>query len=138
MGREEEIRNSIDGMSEAVVKDALAMLLVGKAAERPRAASAGSGIDDNKFSNFAQAVNYLKKHYKFKELEKFRTEADLVYVDTGERKVLLTEAQAAQPATERKPSGDEFPRDYGAEDGAEEPAAFEPVTRGGRFGNLEL
>lgn len=138
MGREEEIRNSIDGMSEAVVKDALAMLLAGKAAERPRAASAGSGIDDNKFSNLAQAINYLKRHYKFKELEKFRTEADLVYVDTGERKVLLTEIQTSPAPAGPKAFVGGLHEEHGTGEENEEPAAFEPVTKGGRFGNLEL
>ena len=60
------------------------------------------------------------------------TEADLVYVNTGDRKVLLTD-------TSVKPR--EIPKSSEKED-SENPNnpenAFEPVNKNGRFSNLEL
>ena len=47
------------------------------------------------YKNFAQAILDLQKKYKFPELQLFTTEADLVYVQAGDRRVLLTEKQEA-------------------------------------------
>lgn len=119
MGNVEQIRSYMEGMDAATVKDALAMLL----SEREQVTDTSKGladeIDEKKFRNFAQAVNYLKEHYKFQELVKFSTEADLVYVDTDERKVLLTDMQEKPPVVVQETV----------------PA---PEQKGGRFGNLEL
>ena len=85
--KEENIRSALESMDKDVLADALAMLLA-KEKETPKAV-AGSDMPD--FANFAQAVLYLKKNYDFSELTLFSTEADLVYITAGDRRVLLTD-----------------------------------------------
>lgn len=138
MGRLEQIRGAISDLDEEFAKDILSVLLsqstegsvYDKSANRQQASVGGaSGIkatDSVDFANFAQAISYLKGRFKFKELSRFTTEADLVYVDTGDRKVLLTDRDdparfAAQNTQSRRPVEDS----YSSEDEYFE-NAFEP------------
>lgn len=62
----------------------------------------------------------------------FSTEADLVYVNTGDRKVLLTDT-SVKPRELPKPTE---PQNSDNSDNPEN--AFEPINKNGRFSNLEL
>jgi len=126
----EEIRAALQDVSQETLADALTIVFTeGKAPSRQVA-----GMDKPNLVNFAQAITYLKKHYGFEELEHFTTEADLVYVTAGERRILLTgrdrmnvnAPSAAQAATA---AGNTAPSSH-------EDAAFE--SDGGRFSNLEI
>ena len=117
----EEIRSALDGVSPETLADALAIVLAeGKPPSQPVA-----GMDKPELANFAQAIMYLKKNYGFDELEHFTTEADLVYVDAGDRRILLTDRMNVVPGI-----GENIPS---AEHGDES-----PVSDGGRFSNLEI
>ena len=99
MSKEEQIRTAIDNLDEQTAKDALALLLAGNTAGLKRPEFTSSTETDSisgsmKFANFSQAILWLKSKYKFQELDAFSTEADLVYVNTGDRKILLTDTSA--------------------------------------------
>jgi hypothetical protein len=83
---EEDIRAALESMDTGLVTDALALLL----AEKKEPARIAETLTPE-FDNFAQAILFLKKNYDFAELDSFSTEADLVYVSVGERRILLTE-----------------------------------------------
>ena len=119
----EQIRQILDGMSIDVVKDAAALLLSqGHASDTSAKKKIIDGAD---FKNFSQAISYLKKNYKFSELDRFTTEADLVYVDTGDRKVLITTKDNAK----RDSTANRFANlDYDNEDSYFE-NAWEPVRK---------
>lgn len=87
MAKEEEIRASIENIDPEILKDTLAILL---SQNSMNTNSLKPEIQTN-YKNFAQAVLDLKKKYNFPELNFFSTEADLVYVQAGDRRVLLTE-----------------------------------------------
>ena len=115
MASEEQIRKAVDGLDEGTAKDALALLLAGKGADAgrsgistSRAADAAHGGD---LANFAQAIGWLKSRYDFQELAAFTTEADLVYVKAGDRRILLTDRNAptASVVTEARPDARRFP-----------------------------
>lgn len=96
MSKEEQIRTAIDNLDEQTAKDALALLLAGNTAGLKRPEFTSSTETDSisgsmKFANFSQVILWLKSKYKFQELDAFSTEADLVYVNTGDRKILLTD-----------------------------------------------
>jgi len=119
----EEIRAALEGTSTETLADALAIVL----AEGKQPSNAVAGMDRPELSNFAQAIAYLKKNYGFEELEHFTTEADLVYVNAGDRRVLLTERMNTQPVKnddvlEKKSTGNDEA----------------PFGSGGRFNNLEI
>ena len=120
----EQIRQILDGMSVEVVKDVAAMLLAQGHASDTSAKK--KIIDSSDFKNFSQAIVYLKRNYKFKELDRFTTEADLVYVDTGDRKVLLN----VKDDTKKKEStSSRFANlDYDSEDSYFE-NAWEPLRK---------
>jgi hypothetical protein len=90
--KEEEIRLAIDGFTREALADALAIVL--SESETPR--SSPTVMMKIEVSNFAQALQYLKKEYDFAELDLFSTEADLVYVQAGDRRVLLTKKDEEQ------------------------------------------
>lgn len=98
MANEEQIRKTIDSLDENTAKDALALLLADKDTEHGRNGNSASGISiavpGRDLANFAQAIGWLKSKYDFQELEAFTTEADLVYVKAGERRILLTDRNA--------------------------------------------
>lgn len=129
MASEEQIRKAVDGLDEDTAKDALALLLAGKGAEAGRsgistgrAADAAHGGD---LANFAQAIGWLKSKYNFQELEAFTTEADLVYVKAGDRRILLTNRNApAASVTEARSDARRFPA---YQEGSFE-SAWEPVV----------
>jgi hypothetical protein len=86
--KEEEIRSAIHGMTQETLADAFALLL-----SEEKVPNKGSAqINKPNVSNFAEAILYLKKEYGFTELDLFTTEADLVYVQAGDRRVLLTDS----------------------------------------------
>ena len=87
MSNEEKIRSSINNVDSEVLKDTLAILL----AKNDNTGSIQKSSNTSNYKNFAQAILDLKKNYKFPELNAFTTEADLVYVQAGDRKILLTE-----------------------------------------------
>ncbi|MBQ8678963.1 MAG: hypothetical protein IJ530_04285 [Treponema sp.] len=135
MPKVEQIRAAIDSLDDSVAKDTLALLLTEQAehgvTEKEAVVSGNSSAEMN-FDNFAQAINFLKAKYKFQELSLFTTEADLVYVNTGDRKVLLTD-------TSVKPRKIPKPSEQQDSDNPNNPEnAFEPLNKNGRFSNLEL
>ena len=123
--KEEEIKAVLLDMDDDVVREALALLL----AESGTAPAAPQPPD---FINFAQAVMYLKKNYEFAELEFFSTQADLVYVAAGGRRILLGDGMAdnAGRQSQAKSSGDDS--SWG------EDAVRETPPARGRFSHLEL
>lgn len=126
---EEQIRKAVENLDEAVAKDALALILAGTGAEakgnggfRTRTAETmpGSGL-----ANFAQAIGWLKSRYDFHELDAFTTEADLVYVKAGDRRILLTDRNAPSvAATETRSEARRVPA---YQEGSFE-SAWEPVV----------
>lgn len=120
----EEIRSAIDSIPQETLADALTLLL----AEGKAPVQTAAGTDRPELANFAQALIYMKKNYDFPELDYFSIEADLVYVEAGGRRVLLTERMSqpvegiSQPAARAK----------------EESGNGKPVAEGGRFSNLEI
>jgi hypothetical protein len=118
----EEVRAALEGTSPETLADALAIVF----AEGKTPSVSVAGVDRPELSNFAQAIMYLKRNYDFEELEHFSTEADLVYVNAGDRRILLTDKMNTIPAKkeeafEIKNTGD------GAQSGSN-----------GRFSNLEI
>lgn len=86
MNKEEEIRSSIDKMDSETLKDTLSILLssnVSKNNQNPETSVA-------QYKTFAQLILDMKKQYNFHELDLFSTEADLVYIQAGDRRILLT------------------------------------------------
>lgn len=81
----EEIRNTLSDIPQETLADALAIFLSDDNTETGPATHTHP-----EFQNFSQVISYLKKNYSFEELDKFTTEADLVYVHTSDRRILLT------------------------------------------------
>ena len=75
---------------------------------------------------------FLKTKYKFQELSLFSTEADLVYVNTGDRKVLITDTSVKPRELPKSPEQQDSDNPTDPEN------AFEPINKNGRFSNLEL
>lgn len=89
MNRTEEIRASIDNMDYEVLKDTVAILL----SNNVTVSSSTAVNPSSDYKNFAQAIIDLKNKYNFHELDLFSTEADLVYVQAGDRRILLTDKE---------------------------------------------
>ena len=83
----DEIRAALDETSKETLADALSIFLT----ESKVPLQSIAGKDKPELANFAQAVIYLKKNYDFEELDYLITEADLVYVNAGDRRILLTD-----------------------------------------------
>lgn len=129
MSNVEKIRAAISNLDDSVAKDTLALLLAEKKVQgTKKGKDTVNQIPNDKtaFDNFAQAINFLKAKYKFRELSLFSTEADLVYVNTGDRKVLLTDTSVKPKENTRPTEQQDFEN------------AFEPLNKNGRFSNLEL
>lgn len=130
MSKEEQIRASINNIDSDILKDTLAILL-----------SKNENIvtdqrEENKvqYHNFAQAIMDLKNRFDFPELNYFSTEADLVYVQAGDRKVLLTE-KTDSPT----PNGSNSPARPKVDSPLTEEDAFENINSSDtRFSHLEL
>jgi hypothetical protein len=123
----EEIRSALEEVSSETLADALAIFL----AEGKSPSQAIAGMDKPELVNFAQAIVYLKKNYDFAELVSFSTEADLVYVNAGDRRILLTDRMNALSGNEGIPSGNQINEARGNE-------KANPAPEGGRFSNLEI
>jgi hypothetical protein len=123
----EEIRSALDEASPGTLADALAILL----AEGKSPSQAIAGMDKPELVNFAQAIMYLKKNYGFAELDLFTTEADLVYVNAGDRRILLTDRTNTLPGSEGISLGSHVKEASGNE-------KANPAPAGGRFSNLEI
>ena len=129
--QEQEIRAALNAVSQETLADALALFFA--EGRTPREAAAGA--EKPAWTDFAQAVVYLKKNYDFPELDFFTVEAGLAYVRIGGRRVLLTDRLNMPPG---------MPEHNTAYQGRE--AAFDPPGRepdasepdGGRFSNLEI
>jgi hypothetical protein len=134
--KETEVRAALEDFPRETLADALSMLL----AQDKAPAQAAAGTDNPKLSNFAQAVLFLKKHYDFPELDYFSTEADLVYVRAGERRILLTERLTpGVPDWSNEGSTDETPSvPVSGPAGGANPSRDEAGQAGGRFSNLEI
>lgn len=90
MDKEEKIRTSLNEMDAEILKDAMSILLSSNTSTVNQSESIQMKSD---YKNFAQAILDLKKKFKFPELNFFTTEADLVYVQAGDRKILLTDRE---------------------------------------------
>jgi len=123
----EEIRSALEEMSSETLADALAIFLT----EGKNPSQAIAGMDKPELANFAQAVMYLKKNYDFEEMDYFTTEADLVYVNAGDRRVLLTDRMNTSSGNERN-SNDGRIQEAGEND------KTNPAASSGRFSNLEI
>ena len=120
----EQIREILNNADEEVVKDVAAILLAQGQASTTSVKN--KIIDSTDFKNFSQAISYLKKNYKFPELNEFSTESDLVYVKAGDRKVLLTKLDSEKRETT---SSKKFSNlDYDSEDSYFE-NAWEPLRK---------
>ncbi len=158
MANIEKIRSTISNIDGEVLKDTLAILLSSGNVSGGNSVKSANSNDVNKFDNFAQAISWLKKKYNFQELEAFSTEADLVYVNTGGRKILLTDT-AIKPREIKVSTDDEFNhawepvinksqeteqheniqrKETTGNDDSDIENAFEPLQKKGRFTNLEL
>lgn len=117
----EEIRSAIDNLSIEQMKDVLSIVL----AEAKPSSQVIAGKDNPELVNFAQAIIFLKQNYDFEELDYFNTEADLVYVNTGDRRILLTDREKKEQSEstyKEKPTSDKA----------------NPMTNDGRFSQLEI
>lgn len=139
MAKEEEIRASIENMDPEVLKDTLAILL----AKNTPSQNIVKNEAQSNYQNFAQAILDLKRKYKFPELNNFTTEADLVYVQAGDRRILLTDKEAqmamAKPAiqTQEKQDLEKQPEKPIEKDNIEN--AFENIKpNDSRFSHLEF
>jgi len=123
----EEIRSALENVTRETLADALSIVL----AESKTPPQAVAGIDAPELANFAQAVIYLKKNYNFSELDNFTTEADLVYVETGGRRILLTDRMNMSAGDDESDiSGSRVKKEFVNES---------PISSdGGRFSNLEI
>ncbi|MBQ0161809.1 MAG: hypothetical protein KBS84_01450 [Treponema sp.] len=148
MANEKQIRNVIENFDAETVKDALSLLLSktngSSNVSQAESSSSGASFENQKFNNFAQAIMYLKSKYKFQELEAFTTEADLVYVNTGDRKILLTDTTVKPRVLPKETEDDGFvssteePQEQKNENKDDFDNAFEPRQKSSRFSNLEL
>ena len=139
MPKEEEIRASIEDIDSEVLKDTLAILL----SKNNSTQTVTKNESPANYQNFAQAILDLKRKYKFPELNNFTTEADLVYVQAGDRRILLTdkEAQAAmiKPAIETKENSEpEKPSEEPIEKDSIENAFENIKPNDNRFSHLEF
>jgi hypothetical protein len=123
----EEIRSALENTSPETLADALAIVLT----EGKSPSQAIAGMDKPELANFAQAIMYLKKNYDFEEMDYFTTEADLVYVNAGDRRILLTDRMSVQSASEGNSPG-------ARNQETAENEKTNPSTAGGRFSNLEI
>ena len=82
----EETRKSLINIEREQLIDMLALSLT--EAKEPSSVATGAKPE---FSNFAQAIQYLKRNFDFTELDLFTTEADLVYVNAADRRILLSD-----------------------------------------------
>jgi hypothetical protein len=137
----EEIRSAIAGMSPEMIADALALVLSEK--DAPNVAVAGT--DKPELANFSQAISYLKNNYDFHELEYFITEADIVYVETGDRRIILTDRMNKISGTEEGRKGENHSKsthpEYSPGGFIQESDATKrsgPDENGGRFSHLEI
>ena len=130
--KEEEIKAVLLGMDDELVRDALTLLL---------AESGTAAPEYPVFTNFAQAIVFLRKNYDFAELEVFSTEADLVYVSVGGRRILLSDMSVPNEKYGR-PRQESLPGDAGGKSGGERGEApwREAAVREspGRFSRLEF
>ena len=113
----DELSAAVRHMDEEAVRNALIEVL-----SLPDAGVQPIPEQKREFANFAQAVEYMKDEYAFEELDAFTTEADLVYVQAGNRKVLLTEQESLLPVREK----------------TTEAKSDESGKKSGRFTQLEL
>jgi hypothetical protein len=130
--RETEIRSALDNTGRETLADALAVLLA--QGSTPHEAVAGSSRPE--LTNFAQAILYLKKNYDFEELELFSTEADLVYVQTADRKILLSDRMQSSSLIDTAFGTKKTPGTAIQEDESEVPPKSGQDR--GRFSNLEI
>lgn len=125
----EEIRAALEEVSQETLADALSILLT----ESKTPSQSVAGMDKPPLANFAQAVIYLKKNYDFEELDYFNTEADLVYVNAGDRRILLTDRMSAvSSGNERKNTVINDSQEETVNERTESP------PNSGRFSNLEI
>jgi hypothetical protein len=124
----EELRSALQEIPQETLADTLALVFSERAAPTQELA----GMNKPELANFAQALMYLKKHYGFEELEHFSCEADLVYVQAGDRRVLLSDRMGSpQPAAS-------VSNGTGGESNPAFEKAASPEADGGRFSNLEI
>lgn len=135
--KEDEIRSAINNMPRELLVDALALFLAkGNSSEQIVSAALKPEL-----ANFSQAIHYLRKNYEFEELEKFSTEADLVYVHTGDRKVLLTDRVDSVLTRERNMnvrSSSSDADDISPDSKGSLGSAKQKTEDSGRFSNLEV
>jgi hypothetical protein len=138
--KKEEIRAAINDIPQEILADALALFLDRENIPNQSVTDMGKP----ELVNFAQAIQYLKKNYDFEELDYFTSEADLVYVHTGERRILLTDKMNRIPVSEmergnskqRAAIREAFPG-VSVKDGHPQEAPH-PTADEGRFSNLEI
>lgn len=130
--KSEEIRSALNTIPQETLADALSIFL----SESSTREKENSQLADT-FKNFAQAILFLKKNYHFKELESFSTEADLVYVQTGDRRYLLTDTDITEEdRVERRRLMQEQDSDRNTESDQSDSV---PIREGtGRFSHLEF
>lgn len=133
--KEEEVRSSLEGASRETLADALAIVLAeGNAPNR-----ASVWMTKPELENFAEALQYLKKEYHFEELKLFSTEADLVYVQTGDRRVLLTDrANGLVNTISQNMVNAYIDKDHFLLEESVDEDKNNPCKDGGRFSHLEL
>lgn len=133
MSKEEQIRASIENIDSEILKDTLAILL----SQNIESQQTQQTSISNNYSNFAQAIINLKKNYKFPELNFFTTEADLVYVQAGDRRVLLTDKNTPTVPSERITTSANEHESEDIKDNIDN--AFENIKpNDNRFSHLEL
>ena len=103
---EEHIRAVLEDIDASLVREALAFFL----ADRERSSPPQ---EVHEFVNFAQVIAFLKKNYAFAELDLFFTEADLVYVNTGGRRILLSDDMPREAEVqEHREAAGKFPERF--------------------------
>lgn len=127
-----QTRESLVQMDQKQLVDTLALALT-----EVKEQSSVAGSAKPEFTNFAQAIQYLKNNFDFAELNAFSTEADLVYVNAADRKILLSDKDSMYSQTkERSLSQSIKPLQRGDSKNDDQSEPFENET--GRFSRLEF
>lgn len=123
----ETIRDILSNYPQETLADALSIIFTETNPESPSKTQSALPV----FANFAQVILYLKKHTHFPELDLFTTEADLVYVQAGDRRFLITDKNAASVLQNR-------PQNQENEAKPAQTLTPEDAFENKRFSNLEF
>ena len=139
----ERTRAAVEVLDATTVRDALSLLLSGATNQITTTTMAGRGRWDelDSITDFVTLVSFLKRNFAIPELRKFSIEDGRVLVDTGNRKVEISDSvssrSASPPQLLPKPSDGSRPR-LSPEAGDSQPGNQGTPRSPERFMNLEF